>query len=197
MNNKLALSVTALGIMIATPALAHVGPGAHGGFLAGFMHPIGGPDHVLAMVAVGLFAAQLGGRAIWLVPTAFVAMMVAGGVLGFNGVAVPYVEIGIAASVFVLGALIALEWKLPAALAMAIVGGFAIFHGHAHGTELPAGSGLLEYSAGFVLATALLHAAGIALGLAIGGAALAPRTWLPRILGGLTAAAGVALLASS
>lgn len=196
MNWKLALSLIALGSTIATPAFAHVGAGAHGGFVAGFMHPIGGLDHVLAMVAVGFFAAQLGGRAVWLVPTAFVTMMVMGGVLGFSGVEIPYVEIGIAASVLVLGVLIALEWKLQTALAIAIVGCFAIFHGHAHGTELPDGSGIVEYSIGFIVATALLHIAGIALGFAIAIIAVGSRVWLPRLLGALTAAAGAALLVS-
>jgi urease accessory protein len=174
----------------ATPALAHVGLGDHAGFMRGFLHPIVGLDHVLAMVAVGVFAAQLGGRALWLLPPSFIGTMVAGGVMGFTGIDVPFVEIAIVVSVLVLGALIALDAKLPVVLAMAIVGGFAIFHGHAHGTELPSGSAPQDYAMGFVLATALLHAAGAGLGVALARIAMAPRTWITRFAGAGTAIAG-------
>jgi urease accessory protein len=172
-----------------TPAFAHVGPGEHGGFLHGLMHPIGGADHVLAMVGVGLLASQLGGRALWFVPAAFVSMMVLGGVLGFEGVGFPFVETGIAASVIVIGALVAFDAKLPTAFAMAIVGAFAIFHGHAHGMELPEGSAPLAFAEGFVLATALLHVAGITLGLLFHRLASGPRAWTGRLVGAAMAVA--------
>lgn len=175
-------------------AFAHPGHGDAVGFSHGFLHPIGGLDHVLAMVAVGIFAANLGGRALWAVPATFVALMAAGGALGMYGVAVPFVEIGIAASVIVLGSAVALGWKnWPLGAAMALVGFFAVFHGHAHGAEMPADASALTYAAGFMLATALLHVAGIGAGIAIGKAgANAPR--LTQALGALVAVAGVGLL---
>ena len=181
-----------LTLFAATPAFAHVGLGDHGGFMHGFMHPIGGADHVLAMVGVGLLAAQLGGRAIWLVPTTFVSMMVLGGVLGFEGVDIPFVEAGIAASVIVLGALVAFGAKLPTALAMAIVGAFAIFHGHAHGWS----SGRKHTAGvrrGFRACNSLLHAAGIGLGFSFTKLP-ADRAPGPRKVGGVMAAIGVSLL---
>ena len=135
----------------ATPALAHTGVGSVSGFSAGFGHPIGGLDHVLAMVAVGILAAQLGGKSAWLVPASFVTMMVIGGILGINGVHVPFVELGIVGSVIILGAVIALGRELPMGLAMALVGLFAIFHGHAHGTEMPMDASGLEYAFGFII----------------------------------------------
>lgn len=146
-----------------TTAFAHPGIGEASGFMHGLMHPIGGLDHILAMTAVGVFAAYLGGRALWLVPAAFVAMMAFGGWLGVAGVAVPYVEAGIAASVIVLGVVVAARLALPAVAAAGLVGVFAIFHGHAHGAEMSIGASGLGYAAGFMLATALLHGAGIAL----------------------------------
>lgn len=149
-------------------ALAHTGVGDTHGFVHGFAHPIGGLDHVLAMVAVGLFAAHLGGRALWLVPLSFVGVMALGGALGMAGVEIPFAEAGIALSVIVLGAAVALRIALPTVAAMALVGFFAIFHGHAHGAELPQGASGLGYATGFLIATALLHAAGLGLGLAIG-----------------------------
>ena len=132
------------------------------------MHPLGGLDHILAMVTVGVLAWQLGGRAIWLLPASFLALMVVGGVLALAGGSLPWVEVGIAASVIVFGIMITLGTKAPLALAMGIVGLFAVFHGHAHGTEMPITASGAAYGAGFVLATALLHAAGIALGYIIG-----------------------------
>ncbi|MGQ0671586.1 MAG: HupE/UreJ family protein [Hyphomicrobium sp.] len=183
--------------LAATPAFAHVGDADHGGLMHGLMHPIGGLDHILAMVAVGVMAAQLGGRALWLLPLSFMGMMVAGGVMGFTGIDLPYVELGIALSVLVLGALVALDAKLPVAAAMAIAGGFAIFHGFAHGAELPAGSSPQEYAAGFVLATALLHVAGIGLGLALAKFAATPGDWITRLAGAATAAVGGMLASSS
>ena len=150
--------------LVPTAALAHPGLGdAHG-----FAHPLGGLDHVLAMVTVGIFAWQLGGRALWLVPATFVLTMAAGGALAMLDIPVPLVELGIALSVIVLGAVVALGVKAPLAIAMGLVGLFAIFHGHAHGTEMPLDASGGAYGAGFVVATALLHIAGIALGVAIG-----------------------------
>lgn len=161
-------AAAAITMLAATPAAAHVGAGEAHGFMHGLAHPIGGLDHVLAMVAVGLLAASLGGRAIWMVPAAFLAMMAVGGLLGMAHVALPYVELGIAASVVVLGLAVALSLPMPTAAAMALVGFFAIFHGFAHGAEMPADASAAGYAAGFILATALLHAIGIALGFAVG-----------------------------
>lgn len=183
------------GGMLATPAVAHIGLGDQGGLAHGFLHPIGGLDHVLAMVAVGMIAAHLCGRALWLVPSAFVAMMVAGGVLGFAGLSLPFVESGIGLSVIVLGILVALGVNMPTLLAMLVVGLFAVFHGHAHGTELPDGSAATAYAVGFVIATALLHAAGIGFGLALTRIAHSSRLWSTRAIGGLMALFGVTLFA--
>jgi urease accessory protein len=148
----------------AQPALAHTQKGEAAGFLAGFRHPISGLDHVLAMVAVGLWGAQLGAPAVWLLPVAFPMVMAVGGMLGLMGVALPGIEYGIAASAILLGAAVMFEARPPLAVAAALVGFFAIFHGHAHGTELPPGQSALLYSMGFVVATGCLHAAGIAIG---------------------------------
>lgn len=162
-------ALAALTFLIAAgTAEAHTGIGSTMGFAHGFGHPFDGLDHVLAMVAVGLFAANLGGRALWLVPLSFVAMMAAGGALGIFGANLPFVEIGIAASVIVLGLAVAMQWNLPVAGAMALVGFFALFHGHAHGAEMPTDASGLAYGLGFVFATAILHLVGIGLGLGIG-----------------------------
>lgn len=187
------MGILAAGIL-ASPAAAHTGVGATAGMVHGFVHPVGGLDHVLAMVAVGLFAYLLGGRALWLVPAAFVAMMAVGGGLGMAGVAVPFVEIGIALSVVVIGGMVAFGRSLPVALAMAVVGGFAVFHGLAHGAEMPATASGLAYGAGFVTATALLHGGGLlaAFGLARLSGTHGGR--LARAGGGAMAVAGVALL---
>jgi len=152
------------------PALAHAHPGHDGhdftwDFSGGFAHPLSGWDHLLAMIAVGLWAAQLGGRARWPVPAAFVGVMALGAALGQAGVTFPGVEQGIAASILALGLLIAAAVRLPVTAGMALVGAFAIFHGLAHGAEMPAAAGGFSYGAGFVAATVLLHAAGVGLGL--------------------------------
>ncbi len=145
---------------------AHTGVGTHThDFVSGFSHPITGYDHLLAMVAVGVFAALLSGRARWAVPLSFVSMMLVGGALGFANVQVPFVEVGILASVIVLGTVIALQWKASLAIASALVGVFAVFHGVAHGAEMTAGSSVVAYAAGFASATSLLHAAGLVFGL--------------------------------
>lgn len=161
-------TLTTILVLAATAGTALAHPGDHAtGLVHGFMHPVGGLDHVLAMVAVGLFATVLGGRALWLVPGSFVAAMLAGGALGMGGMELPFVETGIALSVVVLGALVALRWKAPLAVAMAMAAVFAVFHGFAHGAEMPVDTSGAVYAAGFLLATAFLHAAGVALGLGL------------------------------
>jgi urease accessory protein len=146
-------------------AFAHEQAGTAAGFLSGFAHPISGLDHVIAMVAVGLWGAQLGMPAVILLPIAFPVVMAIGGMLGLLGVPLPGIEIGIAVSAVVLGALVLGSAKPPIWFALLAVGFFAIFHGHAHGTELPPGQSGLFYSIGFVMATGLLHAFGISIGL--------------------------------
>ncbi|EHR70657.1 hydrogenase/urease accessory protein [Burkholderiales bacterium JOSHI_001] len=150
---------------VAGPAHAHSAGGVAGGFLSGFLHPIAGPDHVVAMVAVGLWGAFLGRPAVWLLPVVFPMVMAFGGALGVLGVPLPGVEIGIACSAIVLGGMVALAARPPLWVAAVIVGCFAIFHGHAHGTELPESASPVAYSLGFVIATGLLHAGGIGLSL--------------------------------
>jgi len=154
-----------LGLLLALPAWAHTGQGQAAGFLTGLRHPISGLDHVLAMVAVGLWGAQLGAPAIWLLPVTFPLVMAFGGFLGLLGVPLPGVEVGIAVSAILLGAMVAREARPPLWLAASVVAFFAVFHGHAHGTELPAGQSGLLYSVGFVICTGCLHATGIAIGL--------------------------------
>lgn len=146
-------------------AFAHTGVGETTGFMHGFSHPIGGADHMLAMIAVGLWAAQIGGRALWVVPGTFVGVMVLGGIFGFTGVPVPFVEEGILVSILILGILIAGAFKVPLIYSSLIVGLFAIFHGHAHGAEMPESISAASYAVGFALATAMLHLAGIGLGV--------------------------------
>lgn len=156
-----------LPLLLATagPALAHTGGGEAAGLLSGLSHPVSGWDHILAMVAVGLWGAQLGAPAIWALPVAFPVVMALGGMLGLLGVGLPGVEIGIALSALVLGTMVLLEVRLPLVAAAAMVAVFAVFHGHAHGAELPEGTDGLLYSLGFVIATGLLHAFGIGIGL--------------------------------
>jgi urease accessory protein len=178
-------------LLVLTPALAHTGIGETTGLAHGFVHPIGGMDHVLAMVAVGLIAALTGGRALWLVPASFVSMMAVGGALGMAGIGIPFVEIGIGLSVVVFGAAVALRANVPVVTAMAVAGFFAIFHGHAHGAEMPDNVSGFEYAVGFVLATALLHAAGIGLGLAIGKMSDVRGTRVAQLTGGVVAGVGI------
>ena len=146
-------------------AWAHVGSGEVGGFLIGIQHPVSGLDHVLAMIAVGLWGAQLGSPALWMLPVAFPMMMACGGMLGLMGLPLPGVEVGIAVSAVVLGVMVLAEVRPTLSAALAIVAFFAIFHGHAHGTELPEGQSGLLYSMGFVIATGCLHGVGITIGL--------------------------------
>ncbi len=182
------IAVLAAICLLAQPAFAHVQQGEARGFLTGILHPISGLDHVLAMVAVGLWGAQLGSPAIWLLPVAFPLVMALGGMLGLMGLPLPGIEYGIAASAILLGAAVMFELRPPLAVAAALVATFAIFHGHAHGTELPPGQSAMLYSMGFVVATGCLHAMGIGLGEA--------RRWtwgtgLVRAAGAIIAVGGV------
>lgn len=154
-----------LSFVFSSLALAHTGVGETAGFMHGFRHPIGGTDHLLAMAAVGLWAAQIGGRALWVVPCIFVGVMILGGVLGFSGAPIPFIEEGISVSVLILGVLIAGAFRFSLLHSALIVGFFAVFHGHAHGAEMPATIGAGSYTVGFALATAMLHAAGMGLGI--------------------------------
>jgi urease accessory protein len=190
------LAFSVCGIVIASTASAHTGVGDTAGFAHGFLHPIGGPDHVLAMVAVGLFAATLGGRALWLVPLSFLTMMAAGGAIGIGGVDLPLVELGIGFSVAALGVAIAARLRMPLAAAAALVGFFAIFHGHAHGAEMPNTASGMAYGAGFLIATALLHACGVGLGLSFGMFAERRGRQVAQIVGAAVALTGVGMLAA-
>lgn len=146
-------------------AHAHVGVGPAHDLLHGFGHPLMGLDHICAMVAIGIFSAQRGGRAIWLVPLSFVLVMTVGGALGMAGISLPFVESGILLSVVVLGVLVAAAVRLPLVASVAIVGLFALAHGHAHGTEIPAVATGVAYAVGFIVATVFLHVTGIGFGL--------------------------------
>ena len=161
----IAAAILVLAMLAADPASAHSVGGGGVGFGAGFLHPLSGLDHLLAMVSVGIWGAELGAPAIWLLPIAFPLIMAMGGALGVIGVPLPYGELLIALSVVVLGALVATSRRVPVAAALAIVGVFAIAHGHAHGVELPAAADALAFTVGFVLATGLLHLAGIGIGV--------------------------------
>lgn len=176
----------ALGV---SPAFAHLNPAEHGSFAAGFSHPLFGLDHILAMVAVGLWAALLARgtdrRAVWLVPAAFVGTMLAGFGAAMAGAPLPFVEPVIVASVVAIGLLAAIALSVPTVAAMAMVGFFAVFHGHAHGGELGE-AGAWPFAIGFAAATALLHAAGVLFGIGLGGRYAAART-----VGALTAAGGL------
>jgi urease accessory protein len=193
--NRLTRIVTVaaiIGAALTSPAFAHTGIGAHGnGFVAGFLHPLLGLDHELAMLGVGVWAVQLGKRAIWLVPVSFVTVMAIGAVVGIVGAPLPMVEFGIAGSVLVIGVLIAFGARMPVALAMSLVGAFALFHGHAHGTELPGFAHPAAYGAGFIAATSLLHVAGVGVAYLVRRHAAK----LPfRITGAMMAAVGGGLL---
>ena len=185
-RSLLRFGATSLAILAPVAALAH--PGAHiEGLSAGFTHPFTGLDHLIAMVVVGVWAAFLGGRALWAVPASFVALLAVGAALGANGATLPGVEHVIAASVFVLGLLVAFQTRVATGWAMALVGGFALFHGFAHGAEIPAAANGAVFGLGFVVSTIVLHAAGIGLGM------LAANPRLQRWLGAATAATGLAL----
>jgi urease accessory protein len=178
-------------LLAAAPVWAHEQSGQAAGFLTGLKHPVSGLDHVLAMISVGLWGAQLGSPAVWLLPVVFPMVMAFGGFLGLLGVPLPGTEIGIAVSAILLGLMVALEARPPLWVAAGLVGFFAIFHGYAHGTELPAGESALLYSVGFVIATGCLHGVGIGIGVA--------HRWSPgrvvlRVAGAAIALAGVYFL---
>lgn len=179
-------------LLLPATVFAHQETGSITGIVSGLKHPVSGMDHVLAMISVGLWGAQLGPPAVWALPVAFPMVMAFGGMLGLMGISLPGIEIGIAVSAIVLGAMIVTESRPPLWIAAALVGFFAIFHGHAHGTELPAGSSGLLYSIGFVAATGMLHGVGIAMGLVhrFRGGRLAVRA-----AGAVVSAAGVFFLA--
>jgi len=183
--------------LVPVAASAHVGVGETHGFVHGFSHPLSGIDHILAMVAVGLFAAHLGGRALWLVPLTFVFVMALAGIAGMTGFQLPFVEIGIGMSVIVFGLAVALQLSVPTLVAMGLVGFFAIFHGHAHGMEMPQGVSGLFYGAGFICATKLLHALGVGLGLTIGKTGQVYSRRIVQIGGGVIAIAGASILTLS
>jgi urease accessory protein len=197
MRHTVSFLAAALVVMLPVAASAHVGVGDTHGFVHGFSHPLGGIDHMLTMVAVGVFAAHLGGRALWLVPLSFVAVMALAGWAGMAGIGVPFVELGIGLSIVVLGLVVALQLNPPTVVAMALVGFFAIFHGHAHGAEMPETASGLAYAAGFVGATALLHAIGIGLGLAAGKTGAAYSRRIVQAGGGAMTLAGIAILAGA
>jgi urease accessory protein len=196
MRKLLMLAASGAATLAATPALAHTGVSPVDDLAHGFLHPLSGLDHMLAMVAVGLYAAHLGGRGLWLLPAAFVGAMLAGGLIGYAGVALPMVEPAIALSVVAMGAAIALGACLPTLAATVLVAAFAVAHGHAHGGEGGVAAAFLPYAAGFVAATALLHAAGIAAGLALDRLGPMPATVLKRVAGGAGVVAGIVILAS-
>jgi urease accessory protein len=174
----------------ASPAFAHVGVGSTASFAAGVAHPLMGIDHITVMVAVGLWAALKGGRALWVWPASFVGVMLVGGALGMAHVPLPFVEPGILASVVALGLLVAAAVDLPVPVGAAIIGLFALLHGHAHGTEVAENVGGIEYMMGFALATASLHGVGIGFALALQRASMRPAV---RVAGAACALIGVGL----
>lgn len=190
-RHHLMAAIVALGILTTSPVMAHVGGVAGGGFQTGFLHPLLGLDHVAAMVAVGLWGAFLGRPAVWLLPVTFPLVMALGGAAGAAAVPLPGIETGIAASALVIGVAVLTAARPPLAIATVVVAFFAIFHGHAHGTEMPSAVSPLAYAMGFVIATGLLHLGGIAFGLLTRSAT---GTIAVRATGGLIAAAGIGFL---
>ena len=153
--------------LLPEPAAAHIIQGAQGGFGSGFDHPLSGPDHFLAMFAVGLWGAQMGGRPVWTLPVTFPMIMVVGGVMGMLGIPLPGIEVGIALSILALGMAIALAWRPAEWVALVLIAYFALCHGYAHGAELPLSADPADYAIGFVLATGMIHLFGIGVGLAL------------------------------
>ena len=156
-----------LALIPSASALAHIIQGEAGGFGQGFEHPLTGPDHFLAMFAVGIWGAQMGGRAVWALPVTFPLIMTAGGVAGMLGLPLPHVELGIALSILALGSAIAFGWRPVEAVALILIGVFAICHGYAHGVELPNAADPADYAVGFVVATGMIHILGVGVGLAL------------------------------
>jgi urease accessory protein len=184
----------ALGV-ISTAAWGHVGVRDTNGLVHGFSHAASGIDHTLVMVAVGLFAAHLGGRALWLVPLTFVSMVALAGVVGMTGAPLPFVEIGIGLSVVVLGLAIAFQINPSVQACMALVGFFAVFHGHTHGAEMPLDVSGIEYGIGFICATVLFQTVGIILGLTVRCTGQVHSQRILHVGGGAIAIAGVAMIA--
>jgi urease accessory protein len=178
-------------LIVAGNAHAHAEVGVAGGLVSGFLHPVFGPDHLVAMVAVGLWGAQLGSPAIWLLPITFPVVMAMGALLGLAGLPLPGIEIGVSGSALVLGAMVALALRPPFWVAAILVGIFAVFHGYAHGAELPEAVNPLAYGVGFVVATGLLHLCGILLGLLVRWPTGA---WVVRFSGAGIASLGVYFL---
>jgi urease accessory protein len=191
MKNRISFVAAVATLVFPTAAMAHVGAGSTASFMAGFAHPYSGLDHIAVMIAVGLWAALKGGRALWVWPCAFVGVMLIGGLLGMMHRPMPFVEPGILASVVALGLLVALAVDLPVWLGAAIVGVFAIFHGHAHGSEVAENIGGAEYMIGFAFATASLHAIGLSVALALNSAKMRP---VVRLAGAACVMLGIALV---
>lgn len=191
MKKITAIRLLAPSLLLLMPGLAsaHILPGTSHGFQDGLIHPWSGMDHLLAMFAVGLWAAQYRGRAIWQIPLAFVTVMVLGGILGIAGAFIPGFDAAIAISVLALGALIATKTSLAPNLGMMVVGAFALFHGYAHGHEMPASASALPFSIGFILSTVTLHCLGLS-----AGAALRNQPRAMRLAGAAIAVCGVGLL---
>jgi urease accessory protein len=162
------LALACLAILLAPDAgYAHIIAGEQGGFVSGFAHPLSGPDHFLAMFAVGLWSAQMGGRSVWTLPVTFPMIMVVGGVLGMTGLPLPGTEIGIALSILALGGAIMLAWRPAEWIALILIAYFAFCHGYAHGVELPLSTDPADYAIGFVMATGMIHLLGIGVGTAL------------------------------
>jgi urease accessory protein len=188
---RILAAVFALVLSLAAPAEAHVITADAGGFSSGFQHPLFGLDHLLAMLAVGIWGAQMGGRRVWTLPMTFPLVMAFGGIAGMAGLYLPDVELGIALSVLVLGLAIAFAWRPFEPVALLLIAVFAVFHGYAHGLELPDAVDPASYAAGFVIATGLIHVFGIGIGLLIGKLF---DGWISRGLGAAIAAGGVYFL---
>jgi urease accessory protein len=187
-RTEFAAAAMVTAVLAAGPALAHTGSSSLGGFASGFSHPLFGYDHLLAMLAVGIWGAQMGGRSVWTLPVTFPLIMAVGGIMGMAGIPLPSVEFGIALSILVLGMAIAFAWRPFEPVALLIIAAFAIFHGYAHGAELPAAADPAAYSIGFVVATGAIHVVGIAIGLLIGKLF---DGWVSRGIGGAIALGGI------
>ena len=186
--------IALMGLVFSTSAFAHTGHGETSGFAHGFMHPVGGFDHVLAMVAVGVLAFVIGGRARFALPLSFMAAMLAGGALGMSGFELPLVEAGIGASIVVIAGLAAFGATLPVGLTSALVAFFGLFHGFAHGAEMPVDASGLAYAAGFFVATGLLHLTGFGAGFGAGSMFGKNGRLVARVGSGAMALAGIAVL---
>lgn len=192
------VSLTGLALaLLSLPTLAFAHPGhghIQGGFQSGFLHPVFGIDHVLAMLLVGMIAARIGGRALWLLPASFVSMMIVGGLAGASGLHVGHLELVIAASLIVFGTLAAVRVQVPVLILSMMAGGFALFHGYAHGAEMPGGANTVTYALGFVFGTVLLHGLGIAIWMGVARFTSSTRL-VDRVVGSISALVGLMLAA--